>query len=149
MRWATTLTAAGWMFAFAYLALVTAQLRQAFAIEASSFDDGLWGARVERVSFVALPQNVLLLVAAAAAGAVATLLCRDLADRTHMWLAQLVRAVAGICYVVVAIAALRILVLLTHHPDAVGDFGAILSQLAGILTALAASRICLETERST
>jgi len=147
-RWARALTTAGWLVAFAYIGLLTAQLRLAFAIDESAFDDGVWGARIERVAVIAYPQNLLVLVPAASAGAIATVLARGRLDRTDMWLAQLVRIVAGICYVAIAIAAIRTVALITTSPDAVGDFASMLRQLGGVLIAAAMIRVCLEAERS-
>jgi hypothetical protein len=148
LRWARALTTAGWLLVFAYLALVVTQLRRAVATTRSSFPDGVWGSRLETVSFVAQPFNTLLLAAAAGAGAVATVAVGARVDRRHVWLEQLVRVVAGLAYVVAAIAALRVIVLFAGGPDAVDDFGAILNQLGGILVCAATVRLCLEAERT-
>jgi hypothetical protein len=145
--WARALVAAGWLLVFAYLAQLTGQIRLAFAISDSAFDDGVFGLRVERIAFMVFPQNVLVLFLAAGAGAGASALVRGLVDHRQMWLAQLVRIAAGVCYVVIAIGFLRIVIILTHRPDGVGDFSATLNQLAGILVAIAAIRISLTAER--
>ena len=146
--WARTLTTAGWLITTAYLALVTAQVRRAAAISQGSFDDGVWGQRLETVSFIAFPQNMVILTPATGAAAVATVISVGLVDRVEIWLAQLTRVLAGVCYVVIVLAALRMLALFWQGPDLVGDFGALLTQLGGILIALAISRVCLEAEHS-
>ena len=148
VRWARALTTTGWLFTLAYLGFVTATFRRAFAIKSSSFEDGVWGQRAEIMSFVSTHQNVIMLVPAAAAGVAATLLARDLVDRTDMWLAQLVRVVAGLSYVIIVIAVIGIVDVFLRSPDGVGDFGALLGRIGGILMAVAMIRVCLEAERS-
>ena len=148
LRWARTATAVGWLLVFAYLSVLTGQIRSAFAITESSFQDGLFGARLERVSFAAFPQIAALVLLATASGALATVLVGAGGDRRELWISPLVRVAAGICYVIVAIAAVRIVVILTHSPDGVGDFGATLQQIGGILVASAGIRVSLEAERS-
>jgi hypothetical protein len=148
VRWATALTTAGWLFVVAYLAFVTAMFRRASALKSGSFDDGVWGQRIEIMSFVSIHQNVIMLAPAAAACVGATMLASDVADRTHIWLAQLVRVVAGLCYVVIAVAVIGIIALFFRSPDSVSDLGALLGRLGGILMAIAMIRVCLEAERS-
>ena len=59
------------------------------------------------------------------------------------------RIVAGVCYVVVALAVLGIIDVLAQTPDSVGGTSAILNRVGGILMAIAMIRVCLEAERST
>ena len=148
LRWARALTTCGWLFVVAYLAFVTAMVRRASALKSGSFDDGVWGQRIEIMSFVSIHQNVVMLAPAAAACVGATLLARDVVDRTHLWLAQLVRVVAGLNYVVIGVAVIGIIAVFFRSPDSVGDFGALLGRLGGILMAIAMIRVCLEAERS-
>jgi hypothetical protein len=148
-RWAMTLTTAGWLVLVAYLLLLIAQIRRAFAITVASFEDGVWGQRIETVSFVTLPQNLVILVPAAAAGVAAVMLLRDTPEVLHgSWARQLVRVVAGLCYVVVALAVLGIVDVLMQTPDSVGGTAAILTRVGGILMAIGMIRVCLEAERA-
>lgn len=147
-RWARALTTAGWLFVIAYLAFVTATFRRASAIRSGSFEDGLWGQRIEIMSFVSLQQNVIILVPAAVAGIGATLLARGIADRGDMWLERLVRVVAGLSYVIISIALVGMIAVFFRSPDSVGDLGALLGRAGGILMAIAMVRVCLEAERS-
>ena len=62
IRWVDALTTAGWCLWLAYLALVAIELRRAFAITTSRFEDGVWGQRVETISFVSIPQNSIVLL---------------------------------------------------------------------------------------
>ena len=64
------------------------------------------------------------------------------------WARQLVRIVAGLCYVLVALAVLGIVDVLMQTPDAIGGTTAILTRVGGILMAIAMIRVCLDAERS-
>ena len=105
VRWARALTTAGWLFVVAYLTFLVGQIRRAFAIGESSFEDGVWGLRVEQISFATLPQNVIIAVPAAAAGVAGTLLVGDIVDRSDIWLTQLVRIAAGLGYMIIGLGA--------------------------------------------
>lgn len=148
VRWAKALTTAGWLFVLAYLAYLTAQVRRSFAIKQASFDDGVWGQRLEQISFASLPQNLIIMVPAAAAAVGGTLLVRGIVDRSEIWLAQLVRVVAGLSYVVIVIAVLGIIGVFFRAPDSVGDVWAVLGRVGGTLVSIAMIRVCLEAERS-
>jgi len=149
IRWARALSFAGWMFVAAYLGFITWQVRRAFAIRQGSFEDGLWWQRIEQISFLTLPDNLMVLVPAAAAGAIGTVLVRGVVDSSVLSIAQLVRVVAGLGYVVIAIAALGIIGIFFRNPDSVGDLAAFVLRLGGIAMATAMIRICLEAERTT
>ena len=148
VRWARALTLVGWLFLIAYLGFVTSQVRRAFAITRASFEDGLWWQRIEQISFVSLPQNLMVLVPAAAAAAIGTVLVRSVVDHSVLRLAQLVRVVAGLSAVVIVIAALGIVGIFFRNPDSVGDLAAFVSRLGGILMSIAMIRVCLEADRS-
>ena len=148
-RWAVALTTTGWLVLAAYLLLLIAQIRRAFAVTVASFEDGVWGQRIELVSFVTLPQNLVILVPAAVAGIAAVLLLRETPEGVHgSWARQLVRVVAGLCYVVVVLAVLGIVDVLMQTPDSVGGTSAILTRVGGILMAIGMIRVCLEAERT-
>ncbi len=137
------------MFVLAYLGFVTWQVRRAFAIDEPSFEDGLWWQRVEQMSFLALPQNLMVLVPAAAAASVGAVLVRGVVDHSVLRLAQLIRVVAGLSAVVIAIAVLGIIGIFFRNPDSVADLAALLLRLGGILMSIAMIRVCLEAEHST
>lgn len=147
LRWARALTTAGWLFVIGYMAFVTATFRRASALRSGSFEDGLWGQRIEIMSFVGVAQNVIMLVPAAAACVGACLLVGELADRRQLWLAQLVRVVAGLSYVIIAVAAIGIIAVFFRSPDSVTDLADLLGRVGGIMMALAMIRVCLEAER--
>ncbi|NNE12898.1 MAG: hypothetical protein HKN41_11725, partial [Ilumatobacter sp.] len=45
LRWARALTTTGWLFVLAYVGFIMWQVRRAFLITESSFEDGLWWQR--------------------------------------------------------------------------------------------------------
>lgn len=124
------------------------QVRRAFLITEGSFEDGLWWQRIEQISFLSLPQNLMVLVPAAVCAAVGTVLVRSHVDHTVVNLSQLTRIVAGLGYVVILIATLGIIGIFFRTADGVGDLAAFVLRLGGIAMAVAIIRICLETERN-
>ncbi|NNE13255.1 MAG: hypothetical protein HKN41_13525, partial [Ilumatobacter sp.] len=145
---ARALTTTGWLFVLAYVGFIMWQVRRAFLITESSFEDGLWWQRIEQISFLSLPQNLMVLVPAAAAAAAGTVLVRDQVDHAVIALAQLVRIVAGLGAVVIVIATLGIVGIFFRNADAVGDFAAFVLRLGGIAMAFGILRLCAEAERS-
>ena len=147
IRWARALVFAGWMSVLAYLGYLATQIRRAAATRTGSFEDGVWGQRVEFVSFAALPQNVTILMPGVAAAVAAALLVRPLVDPTVLTARQLVRIVAGINGTIIVIAVAGIIGLFFRNFDPVSDFGALLGRFGGILMAIGAIRLCNEAER--
>ncbi|MDW3213590.1 MAG: hypothetical protein R8G01_06325 [Ilumatobacteraceae bacterium] len=148
VRWARTLALAGWLFVLAYVGFIMWQVRLAFRISEGSFEDGLWWQRIEQISFLSLPQNLVVLALAAACAAVGTVLVRSLVDHSVVNLSQLTRIVAGIASVVILIAVLGIVGIFFRNADSVGDLAAFVLRLGGIAMAIAIIRICLEAERT-
>lgn len=148
VRWARTLALAGWLFVLAYVGFIMWQVRLAFRISEGSFEDGLWWQRIEQISFLSLPQNLVVLALAAACAAVGTVLVRSLVDHSVVNLSQLTRIVAGIASVVIVIAVLGIVGIFFRNADSVGDLAAFVLRLGGIAMAVAIIRICLEAERT-
>lgn len=136
------------MFVLAYVGELISIVRRAARVGTASFEDGLWWQRIEIVSFVSLPQNFMVLAPAAIAAAVGSVLARTVVDPSVLIIRQLARVTAGICYVVIVIAALGIIGVFFRNPDDVGDVSAILGRLGGILMAYGMIRLCLEAERT-
>lgn len=135
------------MFVLAYLGVVAAIIRRAMAIGTASFEDGLWWQRVEVISSSATPQNLIIVVPAAAAAATAVIIVRSHQVSPESPLRQLVRAVAGSSYMAAALALIGIIGVFFRNPDGVGDVGAVLGRLGGMLMAAGMITICLESER--
>ena len=151
IRWITTATHVGWLTLTAYLALIIIELRRAAAISESRFEDGVWGQRIEIVSFVALPQNAVILVppaiAAAVAGALIAALHPD--DRPDLtWSRRLARVTGGLAIVVIALAVIGIIGIPFRYADPLADLAAIVGRLAGVAISLAVIRLCRESAES-
>jgi hypothetical protein len=149
IRWARALVFAGWMFVLAYLAYLVTQVRRAAAVRNASFDDGVWGQRIELVSFAALPQNVVILVPAVIAVVAASWLVRPLVDPVVVHVSRLIRTVAGFALLIVALALLGITEVFFRSFDPVGDVTAILLRVGGGLIGVAIVRVCTEAEHDT
>jgi len=147
LGWARALATAGWLVLMAYLAFLIGLIRRASAISSSSFEDGVWGQRFEVVAFASLPQNLVILLPAAAAAAGASVLASGRADQSSMWITQLVRTVAGVAYVVALLGILGIVDEFWQTPDSIGGTGSMLSRIGGLLMVAAVIRVCLEAER--
>jgi hypothetical protein len=147
-RWARAIVTAGWLVTGSYLLYLIGQIRRALAVSQASFEDGVWGQRVEQISFAALPQNLVILVPAALAGVGATWLMLGAGLDQVPWTRQLVRVVAGVSLVTMVLAVLGILDVFAQSPDWVGGSIAVLNRVGGILMAWAMIRVCLESERS-
>ncbi len=146
IRWARALVVAGWAFVLAYLAYLVTQIRRAAAIGEGSFEDGIWGQRIEQVSFATLPQNVVIMVPGLIAALAGTLLVRSLVDPVVVHLSRLVRIIAGLGFVIAALGVLGIIGVFFRNFDSVGDTAAILGRLGGVLIAAATIRLCTEAE---
>lgn len=142
------LTATGWLFLIAYLGVVAGLVRRASATTSGSFEDGLWWQRVETISFAARSTNLIVLAPAVAAAVTGTFIARALVDPAVLRLRQLVRIVAGTCYVVLVIGAVGIVGIFFRNPDSVGDVSVFFGLVGGMLMTVAMVKLCLEAERS-
>ena len=147
-HWSRLLTKVGWLFTLAELAIAAAIVNRARAVTTSAFEDGVWGQRVEILSFLSLPQNVVVLVPAAAAAVAGTLTARGTLAALEPWLERLLRLVAGLALAVIALGAVGIIDVLVRAGDSIADFSDIVNRLGGILMGVAIARLCLEAERS-
>ena len=147
-HWSRLLTRVGWLFTLAEVAIAAALVNRARAVTTSSFEDGVWGQRVEILSFLSLPQNVVVLIPAAGAALAATLIGRGTLAAVEPWLERLLRLVAGLALASIALAAVGILDVIARAGDAVGDFSEIVNRLGGMAMAVGVARLCLEAERS-
>jgi hypothetical protein len=128
-----------------YLAILATQLDRARRTTTSRFEDGVWGQRLEQVSFVALPQNLMVLVPAVACALVAAALARGLAR--DLWLDRLVRAAAGTAFVALVLAVVALVEAVLVGGDSANDFASVVNRVGGALMAIAMIRLCLQAER--
>lgn len=148
LRWSRALLFVGWMSVAAYLGYLITQIRRAAAVRTGSFEDGIWGQRVELISFSSLPQNVVILAPAVAAAIVGSILVRSLVDPVVVHLQVLVRIIAGLGLVVIALGIVGIIGVFFRNVDSVGDVGAILGRTGGILLGVGTVRLCIEAENT-
>jgi len=144
VRWVDALTTAGWCLWLAYLGIVAIELRRAFAITTSSFEDGVWGQRVETVSFVAIPQNSIVLVVSALSVALASMMWSGIHpdDKPpRQSLQRLATMVGGVAIVVIGIALLGIGGIPFRYADPLADLGALVGRIAGVAVAVACLRL--------
>jgi len=147
-RWAKALVFAGWMFVLAWFGILVGTIRRAAALKHGSFEDGLWGQRIEFVSFASLPQNAIVLAPAVAAVVAATLLARPIVDMAVLSTRFLVRTVAGTSVLVIVLAIAGIGDVFARTNDPISDLGTILGHVGGIAIAAASLRLCNEAERA-
>jgi hypothetical protein len=148
LRWSRALLFAGWMSVAAYVGYLITQIRRAAAVHSGSFEDGIWGQRVELVSFASLPQNVVILAPGVAAAIAAALLVRSVVDPVVVQLQVLLRIIAGLSLVIISLGVVGIIGVFLRNFDNVGDIGAILGRAGGILLGIGAVRLCIEAENT-
>jgi len=147
-HWARAMTTAGWLVVVGYLGIVVLQIDRARRTTEAAFEDGVWGQRIEQVSFVAIPQNIVVLFAAAIVTVGAVVVGRGTLADADVWLDRLVRVVAGTAIVAILIAVIRVLDVMIRDPQTGGDLPDIVSRLSGILIGIAVVRLCLAAERT-
>jgi hypothetical protein len=147
-RWARALVFAGWMSVLAWFGILVGTIRRAAALREGSFEDGVWGQRIEFVSFASLPQNAIVLVPAVAAAVAAAMLTRGIVDPSVLSTRQLVRVVAGASVLVVVLALAGIADVFARTNDPISDLGTILGHAGGIALAAASLRLCSEAART-
>jgi len=128
IRWIITATHVGWLSLSAFVALIVIEVRRAAAISESRFEDGVWGQRVEIVSFIALPQNAVILIPPAVAAAVAGVLITGLHpdDRPDfVWARRLARVTGGIALMVIVLAVIGIIGIPFRYADPLADLAVI------------------------
>ena len=145
--WARAITGAGWACVVAYVALVAILVNRARLTDDAGFRDGVWGQRLEVLSFAAFPQQLAVLVPAAIAVVATSFLDRDAVDSVEPWRQRLVRVTAGTAIVAVVLAFADILAVVLADDQSVGEFGDVLQRVAGVALAWGVIRVCLEAER--
>lgn len=148
LRWVRALTTAGWIALVSYLGIVAIEVRRAAAITTSRFEDGVWGQRVEIISFVTLPQNIAVLMLPVATAVTAAVMLAGVHpdDRGDtVWLTRLTTVTGGVCVVAIFLALLGIGGIPFRYADPLADLGALVGRLSGIAMAAGALRLLRET----
>jgi hypothetical protein len=144
-RWIRALTTAGWAGLIAYLSILAVTIDRARRISQSQFSDGIWGQRVEILSFAAIAQHQVVLGIAAAAAVAAVALAAEV--QQDLWLDRLVRAVAGASIAAAVLATAGVIWVVAFGNESIGDFGFFVSRSGGVAMSVAIVRVCLEAER--
>jgi hypothetical protein len=144
--WSRALMTGGWLLFVGYIAELAVQFDRARQITTSSFGDGVWGQRIEIVSFAMLPQQLIVLVPAAAAAIGAAMLAKGTVMAVEPWLDRLVVAVAGAAVLAIGLGLVGIIASVAGSDDA-GDFGNVVRRVGGITMAIAIVRVSLMADR--
>lgn len=143
--WARACTTAGWLGLLGFLSILAVNIQRARVVSRPQFSDGVWGQRIEILSFTAAPQNAVVLAVAAVAAVAAWVVAGP--DR-DVWVDRLVRAVAGAAVVTAVLAGLGVLWGAARGSESVGDFSFLISRAGGLAIAVGIVRVCLVVERS-
>lgn len=142
--WVRAATTAGWLLLLAYLSVLAVNIQRARTVSRPQFSDGVWGQRIEILSFTTIPQQSVILAVATAAAVGASVLATSERD---IWVDRLLRSVAGAGVATAVLAVLGIAWAAVRGSEAVGDFGFLISRLGGLAIAVAVVRVCLVAER--
>jgi hypothetical protein len=120
------------------------QVNQAVRVSQQQFA-GLWDQRIEVISFIVLPPNVLMLVPAAACAVTATVLAADRQEIDTAILLRLCRWSAGLIMLIAALSMVSEVINDADSPSLISDIGL---RVAGLLVAAAIETLCRTAERS-
>lgn len=108
------LTLAGWLLLGGAASMITFQVSRTRSIGDGSeaFGQSAWDQRLEVLSFVMLPPNIVVLAPAVAVAAIVTVAATDRSDRP--WAVALLRTCAGVAAVLFVVGALFLVSLTTR-----------------------------------
>lgn len=143
-RLVRTLTFAGWLALGGSLGLIAFQLDRVRQVGTSDsrFAD-VWDQRIEVLSFLMLPPNLIVLAPAVALATVAAWCTR----RPEAWLTALVRLAAGIAVTMFVIGAVSIVSIAAREGDGPSDLDAVFLRLGGMSLAAALVVVCRLADR--
>ncbi|MEM9513660.1 MAG: hypothetical protein AAGA42_02290 [Actinomycetota bacterium] len=131
------LTVIGWLLLGGVFGLMLFQIDRARSVDASRFA-GVWEQRIEVLSFLVLPPNMIVLVPPALVGVAAAYLAQS--DPPPA-IAPLLRITAGIATILIVIGAVSIITLLFDDNGA-GDAGAVFLRIGGMFMAYGIAKGC-------
>jgi hypothetical protein len=139
------LTRSGLLLFAAWAVSLFWQLNQAVRVSSQPFA-GLWDQRIEVLSFVVLPPNVLMLVPAAACAVAATVLASDDQQLDLAILLRLCRWSANLLAVIAIVSMLNSVINDVGSQSLIADIGL---RASGLIVAVSVSTLCSVVERST
>ncbi len=136
------LTVAGWLLLGGSFGFLAFQLERVRSTGGAGSPFGVWDQRIEVLSFVMLPPNLVVLAPAAAAAVAATWLAGQ--DR-EPWLVTLIRLVAAIAITMVFIGAVAIVNIYVNDD---GEIDGVFLRLGGMSMAAGIAWLCRAADRT-
>lgn len=132
------LTSAGMLCYLAWILFFFRQVERAFRVSPQRFA-GLWDQRLEVLSFVVLPPNIVIIIPAAACASAATWLAGPAQEFDLAILLRLTRWTVNLLGGIAAISAVSTFINDNGSPTHVGDAAI---RVGGLLFAVAISQFC-------
>jgi len=130
------LTIIGWLFLGGEFGFILFQMERVRTVDGTRFATA-WDQRVEVLSFIMLPPNLIALVPAAAVAAATVFLA---GPRRSSWLDALLRVTAGIAITLIGVGIAAIVEVATRNGDV--DFDSIFLRLGGMSIAAGIAWLC-------
>jgi len=137
------LTIAGWLLLGGSFGFIAFQLERVRGVSEQPFAS-VWDQRIEVLSFLMLPPNLVVLAPAVFVATIATWLAGR--DR-EPWLSTLLRVAAAIAITMGVIGVVSILSILTRDESGPSDIEGVMLRLGGICLAAGLSVICRTADR--
>jgi hypothetical protein len=137
------LTIAGWLLLGGSFGFIAFQLERVRSVSEQPFAS-VWDQRIEVLSFLMLPPNLVVLAPAVFVATIATWLAGR--DR-EPWLSTLLRVVAAIAITMGAIGVVSILSILTRDETGPSDIEGVMLRIGGICLAAGLALICRTVDR--
>ena len=138
------LTIAGWLLLGGSIGFILFQLERVRGVSEQPFG-GIWDQRIEVLSFLMLPPNLVVL---APATLVASLACWVAGDDRETWLNTLIRLVAGIAITMVFIGAVAIVSIVVRDESGPSDIEGVFLRLGGMSLAAGMAVVCRTADRA-
>ncbi len=138
-----TLTIAGWLLLGGTFGFIAFQIDRVRGVTEQPFA-GLWDQRIEVLSFLMLPPNLVVLAPAVGVAATAMWIAGPDAD---VWLTTLVRLTAGLAIALAVIGVLSIVSIMARNDGGPVDVESIFLRLGGVAMAAGLALLCRAADR--
>ena len=138
------LTISGWLLLGGVIGFMAFQVERIRGVTEQPFA-GVWDQRIEVLSFLMLPPNVVVLAPATFVAAIATWLA---GTEREPWLNALLRLVAAAAIVLGVIGFVSIVSILANDDGAPTDFEGVFLRLGGLSMAAGFAVICRSADRT-
>jgi len=139
-----SLTVAGWLLLGGSIGFIAFQLERVRGVSEQPFAS-VWDQRIEVLSFLMLPPNLVVLAPAAFVAAFTTWLA---GRERETWLATLLRTVAGLAITLGAIGVVSIISILVRDEPGPSDVEGVMLRLGGIALASGLALVCRTADRA-